>query len=289
MTLWQALNWATKKLKTRKIKTAALDAEVLLSFVTKKPKEFLYTHPEIKLTKPQLKKFTALISRRLEGEPVAYLRKKKEFYGLDFYVDRRVLIPRPETELLVEKIIKLLKAKSYKLKAIADIGTGSGCIAITLAKYLPKVKILATDISQKTLLVARKNARKHKVRIKFYRGNLLEPLKDKKIDIIIANLPYGCQDYWQNNSTAVTSSLKFEPKKSIFTKEKGLYLYHCLFSQIAERKQKPKLILCEFDPRQTSRLEKLVKKYLPTSKLEIKKDLAGLNRVLLIKLIKPKT
>ena len=280
MTVRQALIWASKKLKTGKIKTASLDAEVLLSFIINKPKEFIYTRPEKNLTKKQLINFKNLINQRLAGKPVAYLRNTKEFYGLDFYVDNNVLIPRPETEILVDET--LIKAEKYKPQAIADIGTGSGCIAITLAKKLPKAKIYAVDISQKALDVAKKNARKHKVKINFLKGNLINPLNNKKIDIMVANLPYGWKQ-WNNTNSAANSSLKFEPAISLFTKEKGLYLYRQFFKQINQRRQKPRLIFCEFDPRQKNGLQKIIKKYLPKSKLEIKKDLARLNRIFIIK------
>lgn len=280
MTVRQALIWASKILKTGKIKTASLDAEVLLSFTINKPKEFAYTHPEKKLTKKQLINFKNLINQRLAGKPVAYLRNAKEFYDRDFYVDNNVLIPRPETEILVDET--LIKAKKYKPQTIADIGTGSGCVAITLAKKLPKAKIYAVDISQKALDIAKKNAKKHKVKINFFQGDLINPLNNKKVDIMVANLPYGWKQ-WNNINSAANSSLKFEPPISLFTKEKGLYLYRRLFEQINKRRQKPSLILCEFDPRQKNDLQKIIKKYLPNSKLEIKKDLARLNRIFIIK------
>ena len=261
-----------------------------MSWVIKKPKEFLFTYPEKVLTSQQIKKLNILISRRIKGEPIAYLRNKKEFYGLDFYVDKRVLIPRPETELLVDEVLKMFRAPSSEFRAIADIGTGSGCIIITLAKNLSEIRhqksdirYYGVDISEAALAVAKKNAKKHKAKIKFYQGNLLEPLKDKNIDIIITNLPYGWKQ-WNNNTSAETSSLKFEPQNSLFTKEHGLYLYKRLFKQLAQKKQKPKLIFCEFDPRQRTDLQKIVKKYLPWAKVEIKKDLARLNRILIAKL-----
>ncbi|MFA6215270.1 MAG: peptide chain release factor N(5)-glutamine methyltransferase [Patescibacteria group bacterium] len=298
ITINQALNLAAQNFKRAKIKTAFLDSEVLLAFILNQPKEFLYTYPQKKLTKSQFHKLQAIIKKRTKGEPVAYLKNQKEFYGLNFYVDKRVLIPRPETELLVEEAAKLLKAISYQpagrqagLKAIsiADIGTGSGCAIIALVKTWSEIRdkkseisCYGTDISKSALQVAKKNARKHQVKIKFCQGSLLEPLKNKKIDVILANLPYGWPQ-WLAKSSAETAGLKFEPKKSLFAKEGGLYLYRRLFGQIAEMKLKPKLILIEFDPRQKKALAKLAKKYLPAGQLEIKKDLAGLNRILIIK------
>ncbi|MFH1226121.1 MAG: HemK/PrmC family methyltransferase, partial [bacterium] len=144
MNIKKILKQAAEKLKAAKIDSAFLDADILLAFTLKKPKEFLYSYPEKKLTKNQLAKFNQLINRRAKREPVAYLINRKEFYGLDFYVDKNVLIPRPLTETLVEEIIKKVKNKKV---VIADIGTGSGCIAITLKKHLPQATIYAIDIS----------------------------------------------------------------------------------------------------------------------------------------------
>jgi len=280
MNINQALAKAIQIFKKAKIPTASLDVEVLLSFVLKKSKEYLFTYLEKKLSDAQQKRFDQLIKRRAKGEPVAYLIKHKEFFGLDFYVDQRVLIPRPETELLVEKTIELLKAKSYQLKAIADIGTGSGCIAVALAKNLPTIKIMASDYSVSALQVAKTNVKKNNVKIKFFKGYLLEPLQKIKIDILVANLPY-VSPKWKKSGPA--AGLKFEPPKALFTSENGLLLYRQLFKQIIERKQQPKFIICEFDPRQTKGIKILTKKILPKYQAEIKKDLAGLNRLLILK------
>ena len=239
MIIKQALLKATQKLKQAKIEprqkrgetphpmwcgvdSSALDADILLSFVLKKSKEFLYTYPEKKLTKNQLAKFNQLINRRLKREPVAYLINRKEFYGLDFYVDKNVLIPRPLTESLVEQVIKEV---GNKKATIADIGTGSGCIAIALKKHLPQATIYATDISPAALKVAKKNAKKHRVKIKFLKGDLLKPFLPsrkatrpgrvafKKIDIIIANLPYLIKNQIKNE-------LKYEPKTALLGGDK---------------------------------------------------------------------
>ncbi len=274
MTSKQALIWAQKKLKASK--TASLDAEVLLAFVLKKSKEFLYTHPEKTLTSQQAQRLKFLINRRAKGEPVAYLTNHKEFYGLDFYVDKRVLIPRPETELLVEEVIKFVNKKKT---TIADIGTGSGCIAITLKKYLPQATIYATDISKPALAVAKKNAKKHQVKIKFLPGDLLKPLVRKRnvdvslaeIDIVVANLPY------------LPFSLKYEPQRALKAGRYGLKTYQEFFEQIKKGAVNPQIIFCEINNLYLSPLKNLLKKYFPSSQFKIKKDLAGLSRILIIK------
>ena len=211
-------------------------------------------------------------------QPVEYVTGHAEFCGLDFLVNPSVLIPRLESEKIVHFAVDYINRQNLAHPAVADIGTGSGCIAITLAKFLPKAKIYATDICKKALGAASKNAKIYNVKINFIQGNLLEPLKNKKIDIVVANLPYGWKE-WKNNSSTETSGLKFEPQKALFTKEGGLFLYLQLFSQLAKRKQKPKSIYGEFDPRQKKDLQKIIKKYLPEYKVKIKKDLAGRDRI----------
>ncbi len=144
MTIFQVLSQATKKLKSSKIPSAALDAEILLSFTLKKEREYLFSHPEHKLTPIQIKKYNALIGRRIKYEPVAYLVGKKQFFGLDFYVNKDVLIPRPETELIIEEAAKIAKKE---MLIIIDVGTGSGCVAVALAKVASGNQIYAVDIA----------------------------------------------------------------------------------------------------------------------------------------------
>jgi len=293
MNIKKTLIQATQQLKSTQPKSAPLDAEILLAHALGKTKEYLYTHPDHKLTTSQQKKFNSYINRRKKHEPIAYITGHKEFFGLDFLVDKNVLIPRPESELLVEETLKTCRgAKSCASgkHTIIDIGTGSSCIAISLAKHLPKAKIIATDSSKPALHVAKKNAHRHKTasRIKFLHGNLLEPLSQRTgarfcAQIVIANLPYGWHA-WKNNTSAETKGLAFEPPTSLFTEEHGLKLYRQLLEQIQKLKNQPKYILLEHDPRQTTELKKMIKKHLPKSKIKSKKDLAGKNRVVIIKI-----
>lgn len=267
--------------------SANLDTELFLCFVLNKSKEFLYTNPEYKLTNKQVAKFQELIKRRAKGEPVAYITNQKEFFGLDFYVNKNVLIPRPETELLVEESLRLICDSRSTIRNIAEIGTGSGCIIISLIKKInvmlslskSEIYFFATDICAKALSVAKKNAKQYKVlsKIKFYQGDLLEPIKNKKIDILIANLPYLPKSHQEK-------SIQSEPKKALYADEKGLKLYRQLLEQVKELNYQPKYLLFEHDPRQTADFKKLIKQILPNSKLQIKKDLAGLDRVMMIKL-----
>ena len=165
------------------IKLSPLDAEIILSYAIKKPKEYLFAHPEKKLTPLQLRKFKSLAVRRVKGEPIAYLICRKEFYGFDFYVNKNVLIPRPETELLVDEVLAHVQNAEYKIPdtKIIDVGTGSGNIIISIARNLrrnisKKIEFLGTDISPSALKVARRNAKSHRVikKIKFIKSDLLD-------------------------------------------------------------------------------------------------------------------
>ncbi len=170
MTLKQTLSRAREVLAEKRIEEAHLEGEVLLRHALEIDRTGLYSELDRKLSTEQEEKFWHLIQRRLSGEPTAYIIGHREFYGLDFYIDHRVLIPRPETELLVEEAIKLAQART--MAAIADIGTGCGAIAISLALNLPRIKIYASDVSADALEVARTNCQKHGVshRVRLLQG-----------------------------------------------------------------------------------------------------------------------
>ncbi|MFH1366418.1 MAG: peptide chain release factor N(5)-glutamine methyltransferase [Patescibacteria group bacterium] len=280
MTIKTTLQNSLNKLKKAKIKSAHLDAEVLLSFLLKKTRSFLYIWPDKTITKEQESRYKQLIARRLKGEPVAYLIKNKEFYGLNFYVDKNVLIPRPETECLIEEIIKFSRhANGNKRLAICDIGTGSGCLAVTLKKYIPKAKIYASDISKEALAVAKKNAGKHKVKILFKQGNLLKPFKKTKLDLIVANLPYlkPLRKYLKNYP-----GLKYEPQIALSAGKQGLDLYREFFSQLKKYQPQAKVFI-EIDPSQVKAIRRIILKNLHKARIEIKKDLSGRDRIAIIK------
>ncbi|MDZ7798513.1 MAG: peptide chain release factor N(5)-glutamine methyltransferase [Patescibacteria group bacterium] len=265
-----------KKLRDRKIKSASLDTEVLLSYVLKKTRSYLYIWPDKKITKNQATRYKRLIKKRCDHEPVAYLIHHKEFFGLDFYINKNVLIPRPATETLVDIIIKLVDAGRDPHLRILDVGTGSGCMAVTLKKYLPKTRILASDLSEKILKIAKKNAKKNKVKINFRKGNLLEPWKNFKLDIIVANLPYLTPQQMK------AKSIQAEPQKALYGGKKGLEIYEELFRQIKDFKIKAKVFI-EIDPRQIKNITKLIKEYFPKRKIAVIQDLSGQDRVVVIK------
>lgn len=290
MTIQHALISAIKKLRNKSITSAHLDAEVILSYILKKPKGYLLAHPEKKLSASQIKKFNFLMAQRQRGIPIPYLTHSKEFYGLDFFIDKRVMIPRPETELLIEEVVKYTRLIYHKLYAIshkpitiADIGTGSGCIAIALAKYLPKVKIYATDISEKALAVAKINAKRQKVlnRIKFLKGDLLTPLckgracsRPTTIDLLVANLPYLAQDELAN--------VPHEPRQALDGGKLGLEIIEKLLVQASQLLKPTARIFLEISPNQTKALEYIIEQQMPDRKIVFKKDLAGRERVAVV-------
>lgn len=273
MTIKDGLVLSITQFKKLKITSATIDAEVILSFITAKSKEFIYGHPEYKLTAIQEKKLTSAIARRCRLEPVAYITNQKEFYGLNFYVDKNVLVPRPETEILIDEVIKIAGKNQNKLK-IADIGTGSGAIAITLKKYLPKSEITATDKSAKALAVAKLNAQKQKIKIKFILGDLTNPIKGKSYDIIVTNLPY------LPNSDKELKGLKYEPNLALYGGNNGFELYLKCFKQMNKFKINFKYLICEIDCRYTVKLKKLIKDYFPYHQISLIKDLSGKNRII---------
>ncbi|MDD5626296.1 MAG: peptide chain release factor N(5)-glutamine methyltransferase [Patescibacteria group bacterium] len=284
MTIKQALLRAIQSLQ-KITKEPHLDAEVLLSFTLKKRpacrqagKIWLYAHSEKKLKKTEEIKFKKLIAQRKNGTPVAYLVEHKEFFDLDFMVDKNVLIPCPETELLVEEVLKSIPNSKFQILnsiTIADIGTGCGNIAITLAKHLPLAKIYAVDISKNALKVARRNAKKHKTekKIIFLNGNLLEPLP-KKVNIITANLPYI--------PSQKAKRLNHSPQIALDGGKDGLKFYQSLLENAADYLRPNGKIFLEINFNQAEKIKKIIKKYFPQAEIEIKKDLAGLNRLVII-------
>ncbi|HEX9664597.1 MAG TPA: peptide chain release factor N(5)-glutamine methyltransferase [Patescibacteria group bacterium] len=283
MTIQKLLTTSYKKLKKAEIDSANLDAVILLYHVLRKPKAYLFTHPEKLLTSKQIENYNKLIQRRLKHEPIAYLTGHKEFYGFDFLVNKNVMIPRPETELLIDQVIKT----GNKIFNIVDVGTGSGCVSVTLAKKLSRAKILTTDISKKALALAKKNAAKHQVskKINFYQGNLLEPVKNQKIDLLVANLPYLSKKEYLHSPFA--RELSFEPTAALTDRADGLSLFQEIFDQLGSfstLKKSLKYLALEIGYEQAADIKKLVKKVFPKATMTIIKDFCGFDRVLIAKI-----
>lgn len=260
-------------------KTAWLDAEILLANILKKSKEYIYSNPLKTVSKKYEKKFLQQINKRFSLAPIAYLTGNKEFYGRKFIVNKNVLIPRPETELLIDVVTKICNEIGTKNLTIADIGTGSGCISVTLKKSMPNSRVIATDISTKALNVAKKNSNMHRVKIDFYCGNLLEPIYKKNINILAANLPYlGLKD-----KNPYKKILSHEPSQALYAKENGLFLYKKLFQQIKKIPHPPQAIIIEISPKQKKNIISLSKKFIPEYIATTAKDLSKRTRIVILK------
>ena len=258
-----------------------IDLEILLSFVLNKNREFVLSHPEHQLSFWQSLKLNYLIKKRLKNKPAAYLIGKKEFYGIDFLVDKNTLIPRPETELIVDEALCILK--DTQINSVIDIGTGSGNIPIAILKNFPaknNIKFFAVDISSKALNIAQKNAQKiiPDQKINFLKGDLLNPVIENKIIednqtvLITANLPYLSAEIYNN-----CPAKNYEPKTALLSGQAGLAHYEKLFKEIKNNfsdKNIKFFILLEISPEQKEKIHSLIQKYFPNSKIEFQKDLA---------------
>jgi release factor glutamine methyltransferase len=250
-----------------------IDAELLLVHILKKNREFVFTHSDQKINLLQKIKFIYLVKKRKIGYSVAVIVGHKEFFNLDFEVNKYTLIPRPETEVMVEKVLKIINLES----TLIDVGTGSGCIPIAIAKNSIPKKIIAIDISKKALKVAKKNAIKHNVKIKFIASNLLNKITTiPKNTIITANLPYLTEKQFQEEK-----SIQKEPKKALIAKNSGLEFYKKLFKKL-KQKNAPNgtVIFLEIDSAQNKKIKKLIKNIFPKSNILVHKDLKKLDRII---------
>lgn len=279
-------------------KINVFDLELLITHALGKTREFVLTHPEYSVNSRQNSIINKNIRRRTEGEPIAYIVGHKEFYGLDFIVNKNTLIPRPETEQIVDLAIKEISNLKFQISnlSVVDIGTGSGNIMVSTVYNIQhsadskNIKYFATDISKEALQVAKKNAKKHAVdkKINFLHGSLLEPLlkankltklKTNKL-LITANLPYLSKEIY---ASAQVDVKKYEPKSALYSPKKGLGHYEKLLSQIKKILITVRLplvtCLLEISPEQKQLLTKLIKKLLPSAKIYFFKDLAGKWRI----------
>ncbi len=285
MTIKLALASAIKKLKQKAISSAHIDAEILLAFILKQTREWLLAHDDHELTSRQLAKFLTLISQRTSYEPLAYIIGYKEFYGLKIKVNNNVLIPRPETELLVDEVLKVYHQTTGAKPKIIDIGTGSGAIALALKKSLPKAQIWALEASPKALALARQNAKNLHLSIDWYKSDLLATLPVKSLGgaILAVNLPYVAKSEPAKFSKEVRLGLRHEPASAIFANENGTADYKKLFKAVAALPTKPAYLIAEIGSMHYKKFLALTNTYFVQAKIELKKDLAGRPRLLIIK------
>ena len=256
MTISDLISAASSLLQEAGIATARLDVLVLLEDVTGKDRGWLLAHPEFELDTKIATKLQKMVKKRAQHIPLAYIRGKTEFYGREFKVSPHTLEPRPESETMIELFRNLVKNKKYKAESklqIADIGTGSGCLAITAKLEFPAAKVYATDINAAALSIAKKNAVNLHADIQFFEGDLFEPLSDinYQISIILANLPY-VPDTHTINQAAMQ-----EPEIAIFGGPDGLDLYRRLFTQLSEGRCGTPRVLTESLPFQHEELQRI--------------------------------
>ncbi len=275
MTLKQALGRAREILVANNIEDAPLESELLLRHALKISRVQLYQDLNHELSPEQEETFWQLIERRLSHEPTAYILGHREFYGLDFYIDPSVLIPRPESELLVEKALKL--AQSQPVSTIAEVGTGCGAIAISLALNLPQAKIYATDISAPALKIALLNCQKHGVvdRICLLAGEMLDPLPEP-VDLIVANLPYVKE--------SEINAAGFEPPVALNGGSDGLEKIRRLCCQAGDKLRPEGCLLLEIGQGQERAVTTFLRSLFPSAEIEVAPDLSGIDRVISLRL-----
>lgn len=275
--LREVLIWLKRELEDIDPDSAYLEAELLISYVLNKDRSFIYTVDFIEEEK--IKEIKKLLDLRKKGIPINYILKKKFFYDYEFFTDTGVLIPRNETELLVDVVIDTIK--SYSFEKIVDIGVGSGNLAVTLAKKVDKLTIYACDISPNALKIAKINAQKHGVidRIKFFLGPYLYPItmRNFQFDLIISNPPYIAS--WE--MPFLQKEVKREPWEALYGGWNGCIFYEDIFKEL--KKMDKGIFIFEISPFIYNDLVKLISKTFSKIEFYVYKDLSQKNRV--IKLI----
>jgi release factor glutamine methyltransferase len=275
MTLAEALERARKTLAGQAIEDASLEAELLLRHVLKIDRTRLYLELKDELSPADEEAFQTLIERRSSGEPSAYITGRREFYGRDFLVNHHTLIPRPESELLVEKALSLMHNQGNA--TIADIGTGCGAIAVSLALEMPEAKIYATDLSAKALEVAAINCQRHGVshRVILLQGDMLEPLPER-VDLIVANLPYV-----RRGEIAADS---FETLIALDGGAQGTESIARLCRQAKGRLNDDGSMLLEIGQGQSGTIQRRLQRTFADGAIEVFPDLGGIERVVALSL-----
>lgn len=281
-TILKLIRWATERFQQEGLENPRLDAEVLLGEALKADRVFLYTHFDQPLQPQELERFRSFLLRRLRREPVAYIIGEKDFWSRSFKVTPDVLIPRPETEILVGEALKICEEINNGFQGqlqILEIGTGSGVIGITLAKEIPKALILATDICKRALAVAEENARRHEVkdRIQFLLGDLFNPIpKGMAFDMIVTNPPYVPREELPFLMPEVRD---YEPRQALDGGDQGLDFYRQVFPRIGEFLKRGGWFIGEIGRDQKDAIKALAEAESNLDSLGFIKDFQGIDRV----------
>ncbi len=280
LSIREAIAWASRRVRAS---APRLAAEVLLAHVLNVSRAYLLAHPERILAPDEWEAFARLVARSEQGEPLFYLIGEREFYGMPFKVTPAVLIPRPETEGLVDAALEWARSRAYRTYAplvFADIGTGSGCIAVALAVYLPNSRGYATDLSPEALEVARENAARHGVasRLTFLQGDLCAPLPEP-VDLLVANLPYVARSEWADLDPAIR---EYEPILALDGGPDGLDLIRRFLAQAPGYLRPMGAVFLEIGAGQGPAVLTLARAAFPRAVVRLLKDAAGLDRIVAI-------
>lgn len=279
-----ALRTGISRLMARDVPSSALAAELLLMHVLGCDRAWVYAHPEHRLSIEQQAAYADMVARRAAGTPTQYLTGRQEFWGMEFVVSPEVLIPRPETEHVVEVALERMRGRRTERLAAADIGTGSGCLAVSLAVELPQARVAATDIAPAALAIARANAERHGVaeRVEFRRMNLLDsfltgspPLP--RFDLIVSNPPYLARSEAAELPTEVR---EHEPVAALFAGPVGTEIYARLIPQAIALLKPGGTLVLELGYRSASPVREILLAQPEWTNLAITNDLAGIPRVL---------
>jgi len=283
-TIQKLLNWITDYFGEKQIDCPRLSAELLLSSVLSLSRIELYTNFQRPVSKEQLDRLHVLVKRAAQNEPIAYLTGKSEFYGLEINVSPACMIPRPETELLVDKAVEFLRGSSGRL--VCDLCTGSGCIAIAIAKNLPKARIIATDISEKALAVAAENIEKHNLKnqIRLLCGDLfapiIPPLDAAKFDLLVCNPPYVSKPDFEKLDKNVKD---YEPRTALLAGADGLDIYRKLCKTIGNFLKPKAVLMLEVGIGQSNAVKKLLEDAGCFAEIKIEKDFNKIARIIIAK------
>ena len=262
------------------IPDARLEAEVMVMNVVRMLRQDIFAHQETELSAPQERELAQVVARRLKREPLAYILGYREFYGINLLVTSEVMVPRPETETLVEQALfmSLIGMEAAQL-VIADVGTGCGAIAINLAIHLPGARIYALDTEDSVLDVASYNVRAHNVadRVTLLKGDLLEPLPEA-VDLMVANLPYIPTE----RISTLQPEVQWEPRGALDGGPDGLDLVGGVLSQAGAKLKGHGMILLELDPEQVPAVEELTRRHFPEATTNVEQDLAHQDRIFVI-------
>jgi release factor glutamine methyltransferase len=279
--LQAVLQQAIQALQNAEVDEARLNAELLLAYTLGLNRAAILAQPDRQLTPKELTRFRDLVARRVAREPLTYITGHREFFGLDFVVDARVLIPRPETELLVEHALRIARPLP-RLLEIADVGAGSGAIAVTLAVHLPHATVYALDASAGALAVTAENARRHNVagRVHCGQGDLLAPLA-APVDLIAANLPYVTTGEWTDLLPEIRDN---EPRAALDGGPDGLDAIRRLLATAVPHLRPGGVLLLEIGASQGSAVTSLARRCFPAADLQLHRDYAGLDRLVIVRL-----